>query len=134
LEILVQSLCGARKQAVLLRTFISAIDILNDRSASAAMANEQTKDLLRQEAHSAPPKYLEVIFLFMLTALYVRDDWSDSTQPSYKPRGFSPAPNGLRYRRLGRRRIRNGNLPKLRTNSKNAQSPSRPVHAVLGAL
>jgi hypothetical protein len=34
---------------------------------------------------------------------------------------------------LGRERTGDGKLPKLRTISKNAQSPSRPVHAVLGA-
>ncbi len=41
-------------------------------------------------------------------------------------------PNGLRYRRLGRIRLGNGKLLKLKTTSKNAQSPSRPVHALLG--
>src|SRR5690242_14332525 len=43
-------------------------------------------------------------------------------------------PNGWRYRRLGRTKLGNGKLSKFRKSSKNAQSPSRPVHAVLGCL
>src|SRR6266545_663950 len=48
---------------------------------------------------------------------------------------LSPVPpNGSRYRRLGRNRLGNGNLPKFRITPKNALSPSRPVHALLGGV
>jgi hypothetical protein len=43
-------------------------------------------------------------------------------------------PNGLRYRRLRRINSRNGKLLSFRTSPKNAQSPSRPVHALLGCF
>jgi hypothetical protein len=38
----------------------------------------------------------------------------------------------LRYRRLGRKRLGNGKLPKLRKTSKNSPSASRPMHVLLG--
>jgi hypothetical protein len=41
-------------------------------------------------------------------------------------------PNRLRYRRLGRKTLGNEKLPKLREKPQNSQSPSRPMHAVLG--
>jgi hypothetical protein len=41
---------------------------------------------------------------------------------------FTLVPNGVRYQRLERRKLGNGNPPKLRTMPENAQSPSRPVH------
>src|SRR6266508_3486549 len=41
---------------------------------------------------------------------------------------FCEAPNGLRYRRLGRKRLRNGKLPKLRTNPKK-RAESQPSGA-----
>ena len=43
-------------------------------------------------------------------------------------------PNGWRYPLVGRKRTGNGKPPKLRTSPKNAQSPSRPVHALLDAF
>lgn len=39
-----------------------------------------------------------------------------------------------RYRLVGRKKLGNRKLPKLKTTPKNAQSPSRPVHALLGAV
>jgi len=44
-----------------------------------------------------------------------------------------PTTNGLRYRRLGRDSSRNGKLQSSEPTPKNAQSPSRPMHALLGA-
>ncbi len=54
---------------------------------------------------------------------------------AHEPRSMKHVkPNGWRYRRLGRTKLGNGKLLKLRTTPKNAHSPSRPVHAVLAAF
>lgn len=39
------------------------------------------------EAHSVPPKYLGILFIFMCAAQCVLDNWSNSTSPSGNPHG-----------------------------------------------
>ncbi len=54
------------------------------------------------------------------------------TAASIFTNGMEP-PSGVRYRQLGRQRLGNGKLLKPRESSKNAQSPGRPLHPLLGA-
>jgi len=88
---------------------------------------------LRHEAHDAPPNLLGVVFIGNPAVRGVRADWSDSTRPSSNTDEFVfLRPTACVTGGWGEPTHETGNCHRSETTPKNAQSPSRPVHALLG--